>query len=143
MIGKEKYFVVFFFLEMLRSKITIACLRPSFFVNQSEWDSIYYKGNPRQIVNPLPRRNIDVESMLRVFDLFLKRLKFLEATKLIETTPKLVESDNDLITNRKAMVKCYEYSIGWAKAFFKYKPKYLHNHFLSFFGNEIFDEKVT
>jgi hypothetical protein len=73
--------------------------------------------------------------------LFLKRVKYLENTKLIETTPNLIKSDKNLTFTEKEVAECYEHSIRWAKRFFNYKPKYLRNHFLRFFEADFLDEK--
>jgi len=130
--GKTSYYRAFL-LSILRNRITIANLHPSLFVNQNEWDSIYHKGNPEQIDYPLPRRTIEIESLSYGFDLFLKRVKYLESIKLIETSPNLIKSDKNLKITEEEVVECYEHSIRWAKKFFSYKPKYLRNHFLRFF----------
>jgi hypothetical protein len=137
---KTSYYLVFL-LSILRNRITIADLHPSLFVNQNVWDSIYHKGNPKQIAHPLPRSTTEINSLSYGFDLFLKRVKYLENTKLIETTPNLIESDKNLKITEKAVAKCYEDSIRWAKRVFNYKPKYLRNHFLRFFDADLLDEK--
>jgi hypothetical protein len=126
-----------FSLSTLRHKITIAGLHPSLFVNQGEWDSIYWKENPKQLIPPVERRNSEIRSLFQSFDLFLKRLKYLEKIGLIETAPNLVKSDKDLTISEKAVSECYEFSIRWPKRLFKYRPKYLRNHFQRFFDNTV------
>jgi len=130
--GKKSYYQVFL-RSIIRTSITIADLHPNMFANQNQWDSIYYEGNPKQITYPIPRRAIEINSLINSFDLFLKRLKYLEKIKLLEIAPKLTKSDKHLTITEKAIDECYENSVIWAKQFFNYKPKYLRKHFLRFF----------
>jgi hypothetical protein len=127
-----------FLLSILRNRITVADLHPSLFVNQDNWDSIYHKGNPKQIVYPLPRRAVEIKSLFHVFDSFLRGVKYLENARLIDACPNLIESDKNLVITKRAVAESYEISINWAKRFFKYKPQYLRNHFLGFFDACLF-----
>jgi hypothetical protein len=122
-----------FLLSIIRNRITVADLHPSLFVNQDDWDSIYHKGNPKQIVYPLPRRAVEIESLFHGFDSFLKGVKYLENARLIDACPNLIESNKNLVITKRAAAESYETSIKWAKRFFNYKPQYLRNHFLGFF----------
>ncbi len=121
-------------LSMLRNKVTIGDLHPSMFVNQTEWDSIYHKGNPKHITYPLPRPSCKIASLFQNYDLFLKRLKTIEKTGLIQTGPNLVKSEKSLGITSEALEMCYENSLRWAKRLFDYKPRFLRNHFFKFFG---------
>ena len=129
--------------SILRNRITIADLHPSLFVNQNQWDSIYHKGNPKQIAYPLSRRTVEIKSLFHGFDVFLRWVKHLENIKLIETTPNLIKSDKNLAITEKAVAECYEASIRWAERFFNYKPKYLRNHFFVFFNAGLLGEQKS
>lgn len=120
-------------LSILRNGITITNSHPSLFVNQGEWDSIYWKGNPKHITPPIPKRNYEIKSLFKSYDLLLKRLKHFERIGLIETTPHLIASEKNLSIPSEEVERCYEHSVRWAKRLFEYKPMFLRHHFFSFF----------
>jgi hypothetical protein len=102
-------------------------------VNQSEWDSIYWNGNPKNMTAPIPRRGYEIKSLFQSYDLLLKRLKHFEKIGLIKTAPRLIRSERNLVITREEVERCYEHSVRWAKRLFEYKPMFLRNHFFSFF----------
>jgi hypothetical protein len=118
----------------LRRKVTVIALHPSFFVNQSNWDSIYHEGNPRNLTSPRPRTNEEFKSIFHGFDLFLKRARHMERTGLIDVTTDLRGSKENLTVTRDKVEDIYAHSMRWPRLFFGYEPKFLRKHFYEFFS---------
>ena len=116
-----------------RKKVTVICFHPSYFVNQTNWDSIYYKGNPKHVVCPRPRANSEFQSMFHRFELFIKRAKHIQDVGLIKLTTNLAKSRENIVITKDKVEEIYEHSMRWPRMFFGYEPKYLRNHFLKFF----------
>lgn len=131
--NKQSYYRLFL-LSIIKRKITIAGLHPSFFLNLDDWDSIYWNGNPSKLVVTQLREDAETSMLLKTFDLFLKRVKYLEKIGLIQTNPNLKESSKQISITAEDVTRCYEHSIRWPKRLFKYEPKYLRNHFFKFFN---------
>lgn len=122
-----------FFISILRNKITVIGLHPSLFVNENNWDSIYYKGNPKRILPPTPRTPGEIEYLFRTFDLFLTRVKLLEKMGFIEVASSLIRAERMLIPDEKMADRCYEGSVKGAREWFNYEPRFLRDHFFRFF----------
>jgi hypothetical protein len=121
------------FHSILKHKITVFDLHPALFVNQVEWDSIYYKGNPKNL-SPVPERpQKESELLFRNFELLIKRIKLLQKTGIIDTTPFLNIANKNLILTEYQINLCYEKSMQWAVKCFNYHPKLVKNHFYEFF----------
>lgn len=122
-----------FWLTYVRSSSIVIGLHPSLFLTHDGWDSIYSKGNPIQIVPPAPREISVAKSLFRGFDLFLKQIKRLETMKLVETTSQPKTSEKSANITREFVEENYAHSVRWARKIFGYNPKYLRNHFFTFF----------
>jgi hypothetical protein len=120
-------------LSVLRNKMTIADLHPSFFIDQEEWDSIYWGKNPAELVQPTPRKDSEVAVLLKGFETFLKRIRNFEKIGMFQITPNLQESHNEVIFTPQEVTKCYEHSIRWPRRLFHYEPKFIKKHFYNFF----------
>lgn len=121
--------------SMLRNKVTVFDLHPSLLVNQIEWDSIYYKGNPKTLSKVQPRSAKESELLFNKLELLIKRISFLHKSKLIETDP-VFNSPNkrlNLNINKEQVGKWYETSMQWCRKHFNYHPKFIRNHFYEFF----------
>ena len=126
----------FFWLSLLRHKITVLCLHPNFFVNQHMWDSIYWNGNPKDLIKPQSRSLNEIKSLFCKFNLLLKQIKSLEETGLIKIESDLTEAEEKLTATQINVQKCHETIVQWPKKFFNYEPKFLRRHFFSFFSFE-------
>ena len=116
----------------LRHETSVVSIHPSLLANRYEWDSIYWKSNPRKLISPPARSHTETISLLRRFDLLLRQIGDLQRMHLIETTPNLKKSKKSLSTKKTDVEKCYQTSIRWAIKQ-NYKPKFLRQHFLRFF----------
>lgn len=119
--------------SILRHKVTVFDLHPTLLVNQVEWDSIYYKGNPKTLSTVPKRTQKETEVLFNKFELLIKRIKFLQKAKMIDTNPTLNSSTKNLTITKEHINKCYETSIQWSKERFNYHPKFIRSHFYEFF----------
>ena len=125
------------FSSILRHRITIFDLHPTLLVNQIEWDSIYYKGNPKNLTTVPKRPEKEIQQLFNRFELLIKRINFLRKTKLIETNPSFDASNKELNISKEYVSECYEKSMQWAVNRFNYHPKFIKNHFYKFFQDII------
>jgi hypothetical protein len=125
--------------SFLKRQLSILNLHPTLFVNQHEWDSIYYRGNPSALTKIQPRTDKDSSALFKNFELFLKRINFLQQTNLIEVVSKPVESRLNLSISRDQVERVYQWSIRWPVNRFQYHPKFLRHHFYFFFESAIRD----
>jgi hypothetical protein len=130
------------YLSILKNKITTAGIHPSLIVNKIEWDSIYWKGNPKQISFSAPRDTEEVELLFKSFDTLIKRVQRFEKIKFLDMSPDFKPLNHDSSITLDEVKNCYQRSIRWPKKFFNYEPKYLYNHFLEFFDMKGADEKA-
>jgi len=127
------------FYSVLKNKISVFDLHPTLLVNRVEWDSIYYKGNPR-ILSTVPERpQNEVALLFRNFDLLIRRIKLLEKARIIDTTPSFNVQNKSLTVTKRQVDDCYETSIKWAVKRFNYRPKFIKNHFHEFFNKACHD----
>jgi len=123
-----------FLSSALKRNVTVVALHPDFFVNQSNWDSIYHEGNPKSIASPFPRATSKFNSMFHSFELFLKRAKHIERMGLIEVDSDLRRSEENLTITKARVEEIYKHSMRWPRLFFGYEPKFLRQHFSEFFA---------
>ena len=118
---------------ILKRKVTIFDLHPTLYVNQTIWDSIFYKGNPPTL-QKVPEKNPNItQSHFTKFEQLLKQVNLLQNTKLIETDPNLITPSKDLTVQENDVQKYYYTSIKWPKKYFNYNPKFIRTHFNEFF----------
>jgi peptidoglycan/xylan/chitin deacetylase (PgdA/CDA1 family) len=118
---------------LLKRKVAIFDLHPTLYVNQYEWDSIYYGGNPVSLSKVPARLSIEAASLFKGFDLFLKRINSLERAKIVMTDPSLSKSPIELKMKEENVEKIYEWSMRWPRSRFHYNPKFVRSHFYKFF----------
>jgi len=118
---------------ILKRKVAVFDLHPTLYVNQSIWDSIYYKGNPSNLLRVRERPLKETESLFVRFELLLKQINFFRHIKLIDVDPNLNTPSKDLIISKNDVQKCYERSIEWSKKFFSHSPRFIRAHFYEFF----------
>ena len=118
---------------LLRREIAILDLHPTLYVNQYEWDSIYYEGNPTSLYGIPKRLPIETASLFKGFNLLMKRIDSLQKAKLITVNPSLTDSATDLKMSKYDVTKTYEWSMRWPKQRFHYNPKFVRTHFYDFF----------
>jgi len=121
------------FNSILRYKVTIFDLHPTLLVNQIEWDSIYYKGNPKTLTTVPQRPAKEIERIFQKLELLMKRIKALQKAKIIDTNITLNTSDKKLTMTKEKVSNCYHISVRWAINRFNYHPKFVRNHFHIFF----------
>jgi len=121
------------FYSILKNEISVFDLHPTLFVNQVEWDSIYYKGNPKTL-STVPKRPQDETALLfRNFELLIKRIKLLEKIGIIDAVPSFDTQSKSLALTVQQVNDCYKTSMRWAVKRFNYCPKFIKNHFYEFF----------
>jgi peptidoglycan/xylan/chitin deacetylase (PgdA/CDA1 family) len=121
-------------LSIQKNKHTVACLHPSLFVNQYEWDSIYWKNNPQLLIPPTPREPQQIKSLFKKFDWLLMGLRAFNSMQIIEIAPNLLKSNRVLTFNADMVDLYYEHSARWCKKFFNYYPRFINSQFHTFFG---------
>jgi hypothetical protein len=126
-----------FWLTFTRSDHIVIGLHPSLFFTYDGWDSIYHKGNPVQISPPKPRKISETKILLRSFDLFLKQIKSLEKLKLAKVISQPVMSKETMNFTIEIIEKSYARSMRWARNVFGYTPRYLKDHFYTFFNHHL------
>jgi len=119
--------------SILKHKITVFDLHPTLLVNQVEWDSIYYKGNPKTLPTVPKRPKNETKLLFRNFELLIKRINFLQNARIIDTTPSFNAQDRNLILTTQRVNDCYKASMQWAIKRFNYHPKFIRNQFHEFF----------
>jgi len=123
--------------SILRHKLTIFDLHPTLLVNKIEWDSIYFKGNPKKLITVPKRPKKETQQLFKSFELLIKRINFLRKIKLIETNPSFNVPSKKLSISREQINECYKKSMQWAINRFNYHPKFIKNHFHEFFQDAI------
>ena len=118
---------------LLKREVAILDLHPTLYVNQYEWDSIYYEGNPAALYTTPKRSSIDTMSLFKNFDLLLKRINTLQKAKLVSVDPSLNDSAPNLKLCKDNVKQIYEWSMRWPKTRFHYNPKFVLAHFYQFF----------
>jgi hypothetical protein len=125
-------------ISLARKKLSILTVHSSLLANKNDWDSIYWRRNPKQLIPPPSRSPEEIKKLLHNFNSLLGRIVKLEKMHLIETSARTVfeESKKDLLVTRSDVEKCYKTSMNWA---FKqnYRPKFLLDHFFRFFQIDI------
>jgi len=119
--------------SILKHKVTVFDLHPTLIVNQFEWDSIYYKGNPKNLTTVPERSAKEIEQKFRKLELLMKQIKSLEKAKIIDTSITLDIPSKKLTISKEKINDCYQTSIKWAINRFNYHPKFIKNHFHEFF----------
>ena len=120
--------------SILRHEVTVFDLHPTLLVNQIEWDSVYYKGNPKTLSTAPRRPAKETAFLFNKFEILIKRINFLRKAKLIETNALFNTSNKKLNTNKEQVNRCYETSMQWSRKRFNYNPKFIRNHFYEFFN---------
>jgi peptidoglycan/xylan/chitin deacetylase (PgdA/CDA1 family) len=118
---------------LLRRKVTVFDLHPTWCVNAYEWDTIYFRGNPSTLIKVRERSPEEVKLLFTRLELLLKQINLLRHTELIDVDPELNIPSVDLTMNENDVHDCYSASIRWPKRFFDYSPKYVYDHFHEFF----------
>lgn len=119
-----------------RSRYSVVMIHPDSFVNEIFWDSIYYRGNPKQFLKVPPRSERTTDYLLRDFELFLRRTSDLVKKKGLEVTPALEENESEEHFTEKDVKRSYLRSVVWPRRYFNYRPKFLFRHFLRYLSTE-------
>jgi hypothetical protein len=121
------------FKSLAKSRFVVLLFHPSYFITSHEWDSIYFKGNPKKLYPMEARKGNEISVILRRFELFLKQSNVLQKSGIVSFTPPLEESRNELTVTMECVMKSYQESVSWAKTFFGYNPRFIEEHFKKFF----------
>jgi len=119
---------------LIRSNTAVLLFHPNHFVNAECWDTPYFSGNPKRLCHVTPRNCKDTKDILQKFELLLKHFSSLQKIGMLEITPSLEKSRNELAFTKESVIKAYQISISWAKNSFGYNPKFIRKHFEKFFG---------
>jgi peptidoglycan/xylan/chitin deacetylase (PgdA/CDA1 family) len=118
---------------LLKRKVAVFDLHPTLYVNRYEWDSIFYRGNPVSLTRVPERTSAESLSLFKGFDMFLKRIRFLEKSNIVATDPTLSASRMELRMSKDYLEKVYNWSMRWPRKRFHYEPKFVRAHFYKFF----------
>ncbi len=119
---------------ILKREVAILDLHPSLYVNETIWDSIYYRNNPSALRKVHKKSIEEVKLLFTRFELLLKQINFLQCMgRSIEVTTKLSPSSRNLTITEKDLEKAYITSTWWPKKHLNYHPKFIHEHFNDFF----------
>ena len=117
-----------------KSHLAVLDFHPNYFVNLKYWDSIYFSGNPKNLY-PIQGRNWnDIRMILRKFEIFLRQVSCFERRGILDNRLKLEKSRRKHKWNIRSVTKSYEDSIRWTKNYLKYEPRFILDHFMTFFG---------
>jgi hypothetical protein len=131
----------------LKREFSVLTIHPSSFVNQLDWDLIYYhkynnfKVNPSKFVQPSSRSSADIISKYHSFDSLLKHLATLQKVRFLKITPELKKVNKILNPSSIDVEKCYKFSIKWAEGF-EYKPSFIYDHFKRFFKTDSMSKTI-
>lgn len=120
-------------ISLLKRETAVVTIHPSLLVNKHEWDSIYWKSNPKKLIQPPARSPKEAISLFRRFDLLLRQIANLQKTHLIKETSNFEKACRKLNVTKTDVEECYQRSIVWAIRLHNYKPKFLRSHFFRFF----------
>jgi hypothetical protein len=113
--------------SVLTERITVLDFHPDLFVNQNYWDLFFPKPAPQ-------RSTLKTRYLLLKFEALLKVIKSLQKFRLIEASPELRESRNELDIAKIDVENVFEKIASWPITRFNYRPRFLHSHLLQFFG---------
>jgi len=120
---------------VLKQTVAVLDLHPTWFVNLTMWDSIYYAGNP-PILSRVPERpRRDAEALFAKFELLLKQINVLRRSGLLVADSDLTKSSRKLSATFSQVQNCYRTSMRWPIKFFNYRPRFIRAHFNEFFEN--------
>jgi peptidoglycan/xylan/chitin deacetylase (PgdA/CDA1 family) len=130
------------FASLLKRDLSVLDLHPSMLVNQREWDSIYYQGNPLALSNVQPKLSGETNRIFVHLTWFLNRISLLQKAHLIEVTPALRESTTNLRISKDQVERVYDWSMRWPRNRFHYYPKFVRKHFHRYFESAISNYKL-
>ena len=123
--------------QVLKRKITCLSCHESSFVNSKLWDSIFWRSNPTNLSKVPQKGNREIVKNFMRLDMLLKGLKILEKLRIVKVAPIITEKGSKTLNTKNFdVLKTYQYSMTWAKSFFKYQPKYVLSHFLEYFDTQ-------
>jgi hypothetical protein len=112
----------------------ILLLHPGSLVNQGDWDSIYFYGNPKELTLTQSKLPEEQKHLLNGFSFFAKSLSRLQKAGLIEVTPRFVGSKINLNPTPSLVDKLYFWGTRWSVENFNYRPRFLYSHYKRFFN---------
>ena len=121
-------------LRLFRFKNSVLLCHPNLLADEEFWDSIYWKGNPEALTQPLPKKPVEIWYSFFRFSCSARLIRLLKSTKLATTETQLTEARTPLRISRASVENWYQQSINWPKLIFNYEPRFLRKHFLRFFG---------
>lgn len=97
------------------------------------WDCDYFAGNPKKLRTMKTKHQCEIERITRCFELFLRRVSFLNGKGLLEVTSTLEEGLPKSSFAEKKVMSSYRRSIIWCNTSFNYNPQFLLGHFCRYF----------
>jgi peptidoglycan/xylan/chitin deacetylase (PgdA/CDA1 family) len=126
----------------LSNGTTVLLLHPASLTNQEHWDSIYFQGNPKELVSAKDRNQREERQEIKGFSIFIERISSLKKAGLIEVTPPFRNASKRLEPTRKLVDQIYLDGVQWGIENFNCKPSFLYSHYLHFFGINDSHERV-
>ena len=122
------------FKSLIKAHLVVLDFHPNYFVNSKYWDSIYFQGNPKKLFPVQARSWKETRTILKNFELLLRRLSYFEKKGMLEITPTFERGKRKQIFTKECIMKSYQSSIRWAMKYLGYNPKFIWNHFEKFFN---------
>lgn len=99
------------------------------------WDSVYYRGNPKNLAKATKQNTFAIIRNLVGLDTFLKGIKILEKSQILDTSPTpRADGAEPLDPSVVDVVGTYQFSMNWVKDYFNYTPTHVLAHFHQYFG---------
>jgi hypothetical protein len=120
---------------LLRYKNVVMTIHPSLIGNKVEWDAQYHNSsNPQTLEEPPSRSPQETSLLLDKLDKLFRRVSSLQKISLLSEKADLKMAEKEFHPSESEINRCYQASIKWTSKF-NYQPKYLHDHFLTFFSS--------
>lgn len=121
------------FRSLSKSRLVVLDFHPNYFVNINYWDSIYFSGNPKRLHTVQGRSWKDTKVIFRRFELFLRRISYLQKNGVLEITPPLERGKRKKSLAMECVIKSYQNSTIWTKEYLAYNPRQILKHYMKFF----------
>lgn len=116
-------------------RTVVIVMHPHSLINAEPWDAVYWRKNPRKLVECLKKTDDQITKCFSDFRGFLRSLNILRKSGMITVSPPLKPA-NSVHINEQMLSETYKRAIAWYSQFFNHHPRYLLRHFAVFFDYE-------
>jgi len=118
--------------KSLPSSAIVLLLHPTTIANQEHWDSIYFQGNPPELIRVKERNPQEEKAQIKDFTRFIDHIKTLKKIGVIDVTPPF-KNAKPLTPDINLVNQMYLDSVLWVQEHFNYKPQFISTQFQHFF----------